>query len=89
MVNLPVVFSDLVRVSQGIDRYPYRISAQNLDSNFVYAALDADPSYIEEVSGQGGHRSRNLKFPAIPSAGTHVLGAVNGVLTWIATEDCP
>ena len=88
MVNLPVVFSDLARTSQGIYGYPYKISGTDLDKDFVYAALDVDPSYIEDGSGQGGHRSRFLKFPPIPSSGTHVLGAVEGVLTWIATEEC-
>jgi hypothetical protein len=88
MVNLPVSFVDQTNTSQGINGYPYRIRANDLDRDFVYAALDADSSYIEEVSGQNGHRSRNLKFPPIPSSGTHVLGAVEGVLTWIATEEC-
>jgi hypothetical protein len=56
--------------------------------NFVFGALDADPSLIETTTGQGGHTARRLKIPAAPSSGTHVLGAVDGVLTWIATEEC-
>ena len=56
--------------------------------NFVFAALDADPSLIETTTGQGGHTARRLKIPAAPSSGTHVLGAVNGTLQWIATEKC-
>jgi len=88
MVNLPHQFQDNVQTSQGVDGYPFRIRASDLDSNFVYAALDCHPSYIEEVSGQSSHRARQLKFPPIPSGGTHVLGAVGGTLTWIATEEC-
>jgi hypothetical protein len=88
MVNLPVSFVDQTKISQGVDGYPYRIRASDLDRDFVYAALDVDESYIEEVSGQNGHRSRNLKFPPIPASGTYVLGCVSGGLQWIATEEC-
>jgi hypothetical protein len=56
--------------------------------NFNFAALDADPSLIDQTTGQGGHPSRKLKIPAVPSSGTHVLGAVGGVLQWLATEEC-
>jgi hypothetical protein len=56
--------------------------------NFVYASLYADQTLIEESTGQGGHKSRRLKIPAVPSSGTHVLGAVDGTLQWIATEEC-
>jgi hypothetical protein len=68
--------------------YPYQIRASDLDKNFVFATLDADESLIETTTGQGGHPSRKLKIPAVPSSGTHVLGAVGGVLQWLATEEC-
>ena len=93
--------------------YPYQLSAGDLDKNFVFATLDADPSLVEVTTGQGGHQQRRLKIPALPTgdsalnltaqsgglswvpgipelptSGTHVLGAVNGVLEWIATEEC-
>ena len=137
--------------------YPVQLSAADLMRNFVFAALDADPSLIEQTTGQGGHPARKLKIPAVPSgsdpqqltanggalswavasalpdgtasgellrwnseaakwepfgrgtnagqmivwgangwqpapappsSGTHVLGAVNGALTWISTEEC-
>jgi len=68
--------------------YPMQLSAADLMKNFVFAALDADPSLIEETTGQGGHPSRKLKIPAAPGSGTHVLGAVDGTLQWIATEEC-
>jgi hypothetical protein len=29
-----------------------------------------------------------LSWLQVPTTGTHVLGAVEGVLTWIATEEC-
>ena len=68
--------------------YPVQISAADLQKNFVYAALDADPSLIEVTTGQGGHQQRRLKIPAVPTQGTYVLGAVDGTLQWIATEEC-
>jgi len=68
--------------------YPYQIRASDLDKNFVFATLDADPSLIETTTGQGGHLARKLKIPTVPGGGTYVLGAVNGVLQWIATEEC-
>ena len=68
--------------------YPVQISAADLMKNFVHAALDADESLIETTTGQGGHQGRKLKIPAVPASGTHVLGAVDGALQWIATEEC-
>jgi len=89
MIELPVDFEAKLksppRVSGG---YPIQLSAADLMRNFVHAALDADPSLIEQTTGQGGHQARKLKIPAAPGSGTHVLGAVNGTLTWIATEEC-
>lgn len=68
--------------------YPVQISAADLMKNFVFAALEADESLIETTTGQGGHSGRKLKFPAAPTTGTHVLGVKNGVLQWLATEEC-
>jgi hypothetical protein len=56
--------------------------------NFTYAALDLDNSLFDVISGQGGHLKRKLKIPPIPQAGTYVLGATNGTLTWIETQSC-
>jgi len=86
-MNLPVDFSYKVKASAG-GGYPTQISAADLMQNFVFSALDADPSLIEQTTGQGGHPQRRLKLPAVPRGGTHVLGAVNGTLQWIATEAC-
>ena len=90
MDNFPVDFEAKARGAKPPNGagYPVQISAADLMRNFVFAALDADPSLIEETTGQGGHKSRKLKIPAAPSSGTHVLGAVNGTLQWIATEKC-
>jgi hypothetical protein len=86
----PVSFDTLVKSagSSATGGYPYQLRAQDLDKNFVFATLDVDPSLITTATGRGGHTQRRLKIPAVPTTGTHVLGAVNGALTWIATEEC-
>ena len=68
--------------------YPYQIRAEDLDKNFVYAALDVDSTLVEEKVGANGHVGRKLKIPAFPSSGTYVLGAVSGSLQWLSTEEC-
>lgn len=68
--------------------YPYQLKATDLMKNFVFATLEVDESLINQTSGLGGHTQRKLKIPAVPSSGTHVLGAVNGSLQWLATEEC-
>jgi hypothetical protein len=89
-MNFPVDFEAQARAakSAGGGGYPVQISAGDLMRNFNFAALDADPSLIDQTTGPGGYPSRKLKIPAVPSSGTHVLGAVGGVLQWIATEEC-
>jgi hypothetical protein len=92
-MTLPVDFESKARGAKDASGggYPVQLSAADLMRNFVYAALDADESLIEEITGQGGHTARKLKIPVIPDAptsGTHVLGAVDGVLTWISTQEC-
>ena len=86
-MNLPVDLSYKVKASAG-GGYPTQISASDLMQNFVFAALEVDPSLVEQTTGQGGHPQRKLKIPAAPASGTHVLGAVNGTLQWISTEEC-
>lgn len=68
--------------------YPYSLSGDELDRNFAFASLKIDATLIESTMGLGGHPARKLKIPAVPSSGTHVLGAVDGALKWIATEEC-
>ena len=89
-MNLPVDFEAKARGAKQASGggYPVQLSAADLMKNFVHAALDADPSLIEQTTGQGGHQGRKLKIPAVPASGTHVLGAVDGALQWIATEEC-
>lgn len=105
----PVDFEEKARQAKQASAggYPVQLSAADLMRNFVHAALDADPSLIEQTTGQGGHQGRKLKIPAapsqdavfavlggalvwlqVPTSGTHVLGAVDGALQWIATEEC-
>lgn len=88
--NLPVDFQTLAKGARGQNAsdYPYSIKATDLMKNFVYAALDADESLLEQTTGTGGYPARKLKIPAVPGSGTYVLGAVDGALTWIATEEC-
>ena len=68
--------------------YPYTIKGSDLMRDFVFAALDTEDALVETVTGQGGHPQRRLKIPAPPTGGTYVLGAVDGALSWIATEEC-
>jgi hypothetical protein len=90
-MNLPVDFEAKAKQAKQASGggYPVQISAADLMRNFVHAALEIDESLIEKTTGQGGHQARKLKIPAVPGSGTHVLGAVDGVLQWIATEECP
>jgi hypothetical protein len=89
-MTLPVDFEAKARGAKDASGggYPVQLSAADLMRNFVFAALDADESLIEETTGQGGHPARRLKIPAPPTSGTHVLGAIGGTLQWIATEEC-
>ena len=90
MSKLPIDFEAKARGAKQASGggYPVQLSAADLMRNFVHAALDADPSLIEQTTGQGGHQGRKLKIPAAPGSGTYVLGAVDGAIQWIATEEC-
>ena len=67
---------------------PLQISASALMADFSYAALDAEDSWITNGTAPGGYASRKLNLPAVESAGTFVLGCIDGVVQWIATESC-
>lgn len=73
----------------GSDAPPRTLKAKDLDDNFkkvtIIAPQEDPPSYTVEYTREG---TRLKIFPSIPSTGTHVLGAVNGSLQWIATEEC-
>lgn len=47
----------------------------------------ADPVALTATSGELSWAASG-GLPTAPTAGTHVLGVVDGVLTWIATEEC-
>jgi hypothetical protein len=88
MQSLPVNFESLAKQPSGGSGYPYQIKASDLMKNFVFATLQVDEEYLE-IATMNGYEARKLKmFPPIPASGTYVLGAVDGSLTWIATEEC-
>jgi hypothetical protein len=88
--NPPINFEEKVRLPKGNTNadYPYALKATDLMKDFVFATLDMDESLYTEQTGMGGHRQRRLKIPALPSGGTFVLGAKDGTIQWIETEDC-
>jgi hypothetical protein len=89
--NHPINFEEKAKGAKGSTNadYPYAIKAQDLMRDFVYAALDADESLIETISGERGYPQRRLKIPALPSgSGLFVLGARGGALEWVETEAC-
>ena len=63
------------------------ISSYALMQNFAWAKLQADPTLVDQVASMG-FTGFKLKIPPVPQSGTHVLGAVDGALTWISTEEC-
>jgi hypothetical protein len=87
-MKLPILFSEKAKSPKAAAGYPVQISAGDLDKNFQFAALDAEAGYIQETGGAAGNKGRKLRLPPIPPSGTHVLGAVEGSLIWIETEDC-
>jgi hypothetical protein len=89
MSDPPVQFEEKTKLPRSDSGYPVQIPAKDLDKNFVFATVDIPEGWFETTAGQGGHRARKMLLPVpIPSAGTHVLGVVDGVLQWIATQDC-
>ncbi len=84
MNDFPVDFQTVAKGGQQLKP----ISSSDLMRNFAWAKLQADPTLVDEVSSMG-FTGFKLKIPPVPSGGTYVLGAVDGGLTWIATEECP
>ena len=94
----PISFSSLLKTAANpaVGGYPYQIRASDLDKNFVFATEDFNEDDFEVTTsvGSGGFSSRKVSFhtskklPMIPPQGTYVLGAVNGTLEWIDTEEC-
>jgi len=90
--NLPVDFEERVKRPKGETGgdYPYAIKARDLMQDFVYAALDVDATLIQDEIGQGGHKQRRLKIPALPSDDQPAqLTAQGGSLSWAAGIPAP
>ena len=94
--NPPVSFDALAKTAPNPANggYPYALKGTDLDKNFVYATEDfsLDHFKVTTTTGLGGHEQRKIELkdsiPDPPTSGTHVLGAVNGTLAWIETEEC-
>ena len=92
----PVSFDALAKTAANpaSGGYPYQLKGADLDKNFTFATEDfsAEHFAVSTALGAGGHQSRKVALktpiPTIPATGTHVLGAVDGSLQWIATEEC-
>jgi hypothetical protein len=80
--NPPVKFSDKIKeTSADGSGYPYRIKADDLDKNFVFATLDVPKGWVEDTTGAGGHKQRKLLLPELPKKNALVL-VVDGKLTF-------
>jgi len=80
--NLPVDFEAKTK-----GKSVYSISASDLMKNFADAKLIVDDAFTESAF-VNNYAARKFKLPAPPTTGTHVLGAISGALSWIATEEC-
>jgi hypothetical protein len=76
--------------AKGSNDYPVAIKAKHLDENWKMTTLlegTGEPKLYEvEYTKEGTRITRILPEP--PASGTHVLGAIDGTIQWIATEDC-
>ena len=92
----PVSFDALAKTAANpaSGGYPYTLKGTDLDKNFTFATEDFDSTDFTVTGGlgAGGHPNRKValavRIPELPTSGTHVLGAVDGTLKWIATEEC-
>jgi len=87
--QLPVDFEQRVKVPPVVAGrgYPYQLSAKDLMQNFRFLSelvpegvTDNDLIYFSANKWQ--------ILPAPSGNGTFVLGAVDGKLTWMTTEEC-
>jgi hypothetical protein len=86
------IFERLVKnkPSKGSNDYPLAIKATDLDENWKRTTLiegEGNPKLYEVEYTKDGTRLTRI-LPPTPDSGTHVLGAVDGQVQWIATEDC-
>jgi|LauGreDrversion4_2_1035121.scaffolds.fasta_scaffold86284_4 hypothetical protein len=92
----PISFNALAKTAANpaSGGYPYTIKGYDLDKNFTFATehFNEDHFTVTNMLGAGGHETRKVMLskplPQTPGSGTHVLAAVNGTLTWLATEEC-
>jgi hypothetical protein len=77
MATPPISFAALAKTAgnPAAGGYPYALKGTDLDKNFTFATADFDTADFFVTDG-------------LPGSGTHVLGAVDGALQWIATEEC-
>ena len=80
--NLPVDFEAKI-----VGKPVYSISAADLMKNFADAKLLVDDAFTEPAF-VNNYSARRFKFPKPPTSGTYVLGAVEGELQWLSTEEC-
>jgi len=83
MNDFPNDFRDVVTLGKSTSP----LSAAKLMQNFAWAKLVVADEYLEDAT-QAGFPAKRLKLPPIIASGTHVLASVEGVLQWIATEEC-
>ena len=89
-IDLHLFERDLAnKPGKGSSAPPRTIRAKDLDNNnkklTVLQGEGSPPSYTVKYTPDG--IILNV-LPTPPASGTHVLGAVNGVVQWLATEDC-
>lgn len=83
-------FSDDLKGGNDPNSAPHTISASKLDRNFALCSpIKQDGSaapYKVDQTDDGW----KLVFPFFPppASGTYVLGVIDGVIQWIATEAC-
>ena len=83
MNDFPNDFQDVAKSGDSIKP----LSSKNLMQNFAWARLQVDPTLLVDATSMG-FAAKKLAIPAVPLSGTHVLGAVNGSLQWLSTEEC-
>jgi hypothetical protein len=66
--------------------YPVQIKANDLDKNFVFATLIVSENWINEKTGTGGHKQRELKLPASIDAPS-LFVFENGDPAWLEAPD--